>query len=311
MDQTVSNPEDRQAEIDGLKQELAAERAEILAIDIRRREAEARYKEIHERLAAALDENRRLKLRIEETPQIDYQALMEMQGKSAAFRDAEPSFHALYERVRPFSMTSIERLYAMHKATAYIVKADIPGAIVECGVWRGGSMMMAALTLLSLGDTTRRLVLFDTFEGLPMPDKEKDIDVLGNSNYDEWTRHRRTDASSDWACASLEEVQRNMTSTGYPFDKITFVKGLVQDTIPENSPDEISLLRLDTDWYASTVCELQNLYPRLSENGVLIVDDYGHLRGQRQAVDEYFSRQAVLLSRVDYSGRLMVKPAAR
>ncbi len=265
------------------------------------------------RLATAHDEIRRLQMKIDEMPQTDYQLLMEKQGKEAAFRDADPAFHALYERVKAFSMTSIERLYAMHKAAEYIVKARIAGDVVECGVWRGGSMMMAALTLLALGDTGRRLVLFDTFEGLPMPDKEKDVDLWGNSNYDEWTRHRRTDVSSDWACASLDAVRENIKSTGYPMDKVVCVKGMVQDTIATYLPEAIALLRLDTDWYESTACEMRLLYPRLHEQGPLIVDDYGHLKGQRQAIDEYFAEtgETLLLNRIDYSGRLAVKGPVR
>jgi O-methyltransferase len=295
--------------------ELSAEKADLLreikALDQRRRDVDAQFREAHESLAQANDEIRRLKIRIEELPEIDYQALMEQQAKLAAFRDAEPAFHALLERVRPFSMTSIERLYAMHKATEYVVSAAIPGDIVECGVWRGGSMMMAALSLLALGDKSRRLILFDTFEGLPKPDQDKDIDIWGHSNYNEWTRHQRSETSSDWACASLEEVRRNMESTGYPMENISFVKGMVQETVPSHVPEAIALLRLDTDWYASTACEMRYLYPRLREQGVLIIDDYGHLKGQRQAIDEYFAekREPVLLNRIDYSGRLVIKPA--
>jgi O-methyltransferase len=271
----------------------------------------AQYRETHDKLADALDHIRRLKIKVDEVPEIDYQLLMEKQGKEAAFQDADAAFHSLYERVKPFSMTSIERLYAMYKATDYVVKGSISGDIVECGVWRGGSMMMAALTLLARGVTNRRLFLFDTFEGLPKPDKEKDIDLWGHSNYDEWTRHRLSDTSSDWAYASLDEVRRNMESTGYPMDQIVFVKGMVQDTIIDNLPEAIALLRLDTDWYDSTVCEMRHLYPRVSEQGVLIADDYGHLKGQRQAIDEYIADNGenLLLNRIDYSGRLAIKPS--
>lgn len=284
--------------------------SELNALEHRRSEIDAQYRETHDRLADALDQIRRLKIKVEEVPQIDYQLLMEKQQKEAAFQDADAGFRPLYERVKPFSMTSIERLYAMYKATEYVVKAQIPGDIVECGVWRGGSMMMAAHALLSFGDTSRRLVLFDTFEGLPRPDKEKDVDLWGHSNYDEWTRHRRTDTSSDWAYASLEEVRHNMESTGYPMDRIVFVKGMVQETIANNLPEAIALLRLDTDWYESTVCELRYLYPRLRDQGVLIADDYGHLKGQRQAIDAYFAEngETLLLNRIDYSGRLALKP---
>jgi Macrocin-O-methyltransferase (TylF) len=264
---------------------------------------------LKDQLAGTLDENRRLSIRVNETPAIDYQLLMRQQHEEAAFRDADPAFMELYERVKPFSMTSTERLYAMYKATEYVSRAAIPGCIVECGVWRGGSMMLAALTLLRLGDTERKLILFDTFEGLPKPNQQEDIDIWGHSAYDEWTRHQRSDTSSDWACASLDEVRQNMVSTGYPVENLIFVKGMVQETLPQNRPNAVSLLRLDTDWYESTVCELQNLYPVLSNSGVLIVDDYGHLRGQRKAVDEYFAarKEVTLLHRIDYSARVMMK----
>jgi Macrocin-O-methyltransferase (TylF) len=264
---------------------------------------------LKDQLAGTLDENRRLSIRVNETPAIDYQLLMRQQHEEAAFRDADPAFMELYERVKPFSMTSTERLYAMYKATEYVSRAAIPGCIVECGVWRGGSMMLAALTLLRLGDTERKLILFDTFEGLPKPNQQEDIDIWGHSAYDEWTRHQRSDTSSDWARASLDEVRQNMVSTGYPVENLIFVKGMVQETLPQNRPNAVSLLRLDTDWYESTVCELQNLYPVLSNSGVLIVDDYGHLRGQRKAVDEYFAarKEVTLLHRIDYSARVTMK----
>ena len=264
---------------------------------------------LESRLAEALDEIRRLKIRLEEAPQIDYQLLMKQQDENAKFRDTDAAFMALYERVKQFSMTSLERLYAMYQATEYVCKAGIPGSIVECGVWRGGSMMMAALTLQALGDTSRSLLLFDTFEGLPKPNPTEDVDLWGHCAYNEWTRRRLTDESSDWAHASIEEVRENLGSTGYPPEKLEFIKGMVQNTLPRTSPETIALLRLDTDWYESTVCELNHLYPHLSDGGVLIVDDYGHMRGQRKAVDEYFSshNEVVLLNRVDYSGRVAIK----
>jgi hypothetical protein len=90
-----------------------------------------------------------------------------------------------------------------------------------------------------------------------------------------------------------------------------FVKGKVEDTIPASTPDRIAILRLDTDWYASTRHELEHLYPLLAPGGVLIIDDYGHWEGCRQAVDEYFASRnlQVLLNRVDYTGRIAVKLA--
>ncbi len=243
-------------------------------------------------------------------PPIDgYQLEMATYHLKTGMGDVDPDFFPPYERSRNYTMTSWERLYSLHSAVRYIVKANIPGDFLECGVWRGGSMMMAALTLLALGRTDRRLYLFDTFEGLPKPDQALDVDVWGNSGMEAWQPHRKSDESSDWAYASLEEVRANMESTGYPMDKVFFVKGMVEETLPAQAADQIALLRLDTDWYSSTRHELEHLYPRLSQNGILIVDDYGHFLGARKAVDEYFAalNMPPLLTRVDYAGRIAVK----
>jgi O-methyltransferase len=297
------------SEIDALQGQLTASGLAVDELQHQLRQARGQEREFHNRLVEALDEIRRLKIRVEELPEIDYQILMREQHERAAFQDTDAGFMPIFERVKGFSMTSIERLYAMYKATEYVCRAGIPGSIVESGVWRGGSMMMAALTLQALGDCSRQLILFDTFEGLPKPNDTEDVDLWGHSAYDEWTRHRFTDESSDWAAASLEEVRANLLSTGYPSEKLIFIKGMVQNTLLGTRLGNIALLRLDTDWYESTVCELQYLYPLLSENGVLIIDDYGHLRGQKKAVDEYFANrhEFLLLHRIDYSGRVTVK----
>ena len=98
-----------------------------------------------------------------------------------------------------------------------------------------------------------------------------------------------------------------MASTGYPLDRITLCKGMVEDTLPSQAPNEISILRLDTDWYDSTKHELEVLYPRLSPGGVLIIDDYGYWAGARKAVDEYFSLKPIMLMRLDNTGRIAIK----
>ena len=93
--------------------------------------------------------------------------------------------------------------------------------------------------------------------------------------------------------------------------RVEFVQGRVENTLPAAAPPEIALLRLDTDWYESTRHELEHLYPRLVDGGVLIVDDYGYWQGARQAVDEYFGEtgEAILLNRIDDTGRIAVKRA--
>jgi O-methyltransferase len=108
---------------------------------------------------------------------------------------------------------------------------------------------------------------------------------------------------------SEQAVRELVLSTGYPEERLHFVRGAVEETLPRHAPDRLALLRLDTDWYESTRHELENLYPRLSHGGVLLIDDYGHWEGCRRAVDEYFASHAppVLLNRVDYTARIAVK----
>jgi hypothetical protein len=210
--------------------------------------------------------------------------------------------------VKLYTMTTPERLFALIQAVKYVVKNDIPGDIVECGVWRGGSMMTVAKTLLDLGCSDRQLYLFDTFEGMPRP-QDVDVSYGGGDATKKFEKRRITENSSRWAYASLDEVERTMYETGYDKAKISFVKGKVEETIPDNAPPIISLLRLDTDWYESTRHELIHLYPRLSHGGVIIIDDYGHWLGAKKAVDEYIEQNNIclLLNRLDYTGRIGVK----
>ncbi len=254
-------------------------------------------------------ERRYAEMTLKEEHGFDHQRAAFQYHEKTGLKDTEPEFRALAERVRAFSMTSYERMYALYKAVDFIERAGIPGAIVECGVWRGGSMMLVAHRLLALGRSDRDLYLFDTYEGLPRPDETKDVDVWGNRAIDGWLPRQTSEESSHWAEASLEDVRANILSTGYPEERLHFVKGMVERTIPEGAPADIALLRLDTDWYASTKHEMEHLFPRLARNGVLIIDDYGHFEGARQAVDEYISAHnlPVLLNRIDYSGRLIVK----
>lgn len=237
----------------------------------------------------------------------DYQLLMSQQSLMAGLSDLDPDFHSLVEFVKPYTMTSIERLYDLYKSVEYVVKAKIPGDFLECGVWRGGSMMLVAKILVCLGDTSRKLYLFDTFEGHPKPDSELDVDLWGNRAVNEWVNYRKTDESSDWAFVSIEEVRSNMEKTGYPMASVEFVKGMVEKTAPTLHIEELALARLDTDWYESARVGLATFWPRLVPGGVLIIDDYGHYQGQRKAVDEYFAPNPVLLHRVDYSCRTVVK----
>ncbi len=212
-------------------------------------------------------------------------------------------------KVRAFTSSSPERIVGLMNAVKYVVANRIPGDFVECGVWRGGSTMVAALTFQAIGDTSREMFLFDTFEGMSAP---TDADVMfdGQKAADLLSKSAKVEGPANyWCIAGLADVTENLKSTGYPTSKVHFVKGKVEDTIPGRAPKQISILRLDTDWYESTAHELEHLYPLVSKNGIVIIDDYGHWQGARKAVDDYFAKKGFrpLLNRMDYTGRLLVK----
>lgn len=210
--------------------------------------------------------------------------------------------------VMPYTMTSVERINALIDAVRYVVANDIDGAIVECGVWKGGSAMATALALKGLGIDDRDIYLYDTFSGMPAPG-ENDVSYYGKKAIDTFNQRKTSEDSSWWAYSPIDEVRQNLYGTGYPENRIHFIEGKVEDTIPKNVPTSIALLRLDTDWYESTRHELVHLYPLLRKNGVLIIDDYGHFKGARKAVDDYLleNNVQILLNRIDYTGRVAIK----
>ena len=223
--------------------------------------------------------------------------------------DLPPHVEETIRRVRPYTMTTPQRIAALCDGVEHVVRREVPGAFVECGVWRGGSMMAAALTLLRLGVTDRDLYLFDTFRGMPPPsDQDKFSGYDGYSPMGHWRRRQREERN-EWHYVPADEVRRTVASTGYPPERLHLVEGMVEDTIPSRAPETIALLRLDTDWYESTRHEMEHLYPRLEPGGILLLDDYGHYEGARRAVEEYFGEHGgrPLLARVDYTGRVAVK----
>ena len=217
---------------------------------------------------------------------------------------------ALCQEVSAYTMTSVEAVVTLSAAVKHTTRAGVPGAFVECGVWKGGSMMAIARTLLNLGRNDAHLHLFDTFEGMTAP-TEHDLNRDGVSAQELLDDEQNQHDSLLWARAPLEAVRDAVTSVGYPESLVHLVQGRVEETLPMQAPDQIALLRLDTDWYESTRHELTHLYPRLEPGGVLIIDDYGWWRGARKATDEYFANhdQPPFLVRIDDSGRRMaVKP---
>jgi len=216
--------------------------------------------------------------------------------------------HAIVSEVTPFTSTGPDRIISLVNATKHIVKHNIEGVIIECGVWKGGSMMAILRTLKNLKVEDREVYLYDTFEGMSEPTAE-DKSIRGESALNAYN-----DDKDGWDkiiyYSSLDEVKENIATIGYTSENVHYVKGKVEDTISKDTlPDKIALLRLDTDWYESTKHELEFLFPKLVSGGIIIIDDYGHWEGCKKAVDEYFNKNNIniFLARIDYTGRIGVK----
>lgn len=232
--------------------------------------------------------------------------------------DLDESVRSIDRTVGPYTLTPVERIAALCTSVDYIIDHDIPGVFVECGLWRGGSLMAALLRLRQRGISDRDVIGFDTFVGMTEPTCE-DVDFKGRSMADSrlgraFTRTidainslGRITKSEVPMGVSRDEVFALLASTGYPRERIHLVEGPVEDTLPAHAPEAIALLRLDTDYYVSTRHELEHLYPRVPVGGVLIIDDYGRFQGARKAVDEYLNGHRILLQRVDYTCRLAIK----
>ena len=200
-------------------------------------------------------------------------------------------------------MTGRERVKALVQATAYVVQNKIEGAFIECGVWRGGSVMAMALALKDMGEV-REIYLYDTFSGMVAPSPAD-----GDAAQKLFSELRISADSSRWLFCPVEEVKGNLSRTGYPSERLHFIKGKVEETIPKTIPEKIALLRLDIDFYASTKHALIHLFPRVSPKGVVIFDDYGRWPGVKKAVDEYIADNNLnlILHDLDRQARLSLK----
>jgi O-methyltransferase len=216
----------------------------------------------------------------------------------------------ILELVRPYTMTSSDRVWSLLNTMNYINKAKIMGDIVECGVWRGGSAMVIASKLNEFKCLNRKLWLYDTFKGMTEP-SEFDVEAISNVSASELLSVNVKESGNNvWCIASKEDVINNLSKISFPLDMIELIEGDVCQTLKNIYPKNISLLRLDTDWYESTYKELEVLFPLLSSGGVCIIDDYGHWQGAKKAVDEYLNENNihVLLHKIDVTGRVFIKP---
>jgi O-methyltransferase len=219
--------------------------------------------------------------------------------------------YRIIQAVKSRTMTDENRIYNAIIAARYISENRIQGDIVECGVWRGGSMMAMAMALVKLEDSKRDLFLYDTYQGMTAP-TAIDIRFDGlTANYllEEENESKSFEYSKGvQAFASITDVEAGMESTNYPTSAIHYKVGDVLQTLNLNSHESVSLVRLDTDWYESTRHELEILWPKIVVGGILIIDDYDHWNGARQAADEFFRSLSVkpLLMAMN-SGRLVLK----
>lgn len=198
-----------------------------------------------------------------------------------------------------YSCCSKERLSFNIDAITSVNDRKIVGDIVEIGVYKGGSM----IAMMRADTQGRTFFLYDTYEGMTAP-TDADYDFNGYS-----AAHLMNTHESVKCISSLKEVQENVgRSTRTPADKLHYIVGDIMKTT--QYPEKIAVLRLDTDFYDSTKFELDNFYDRVSPGGIVIIDDYGHWKGCRKAVDEFLTAHTeITLTPIDYTGVYFQKPA--
>jgi O-methyltransferase len=161
------------------------------------------------------------------------------------------------------TMIGLERLNNIQYCIEEIILNNIPGDVIETGVWRGGATIFMRACLKAHEVTDRKVWVADSFEGLPMPNEERyPVDKDDNLH------------SYDFLRVSLESVKENFNRYGLLDEQVRFLKGWFKDTLPTAPIEKLSLMRLDGDMYESTMDSLSNLYPKLSMGGYVIIDDY-------------------------------------
>jgi len=190
----------------------------------------------------------------------------------------------------------------------YILDYNIEGALVECGVQTGKIEKIWINGLKRRNIKSRDIYMYDTFAGLTEP-SERDVGISnGMSSQDvfrEWNRHNVNDVNT-WCYCPLGKVMSDLYQLDYSSERLHFIKGDVRETLLDenNIPKKIAILRLDTDWYDSSKIELETMFKYLVPGGVLILDDYGYWKGQKDATDEFFknTKYEYLINQVNIAG---------
>jgi O-methyltransferase len=187
------------------------------------------------------------------------------------------------------TMVGTGRMQDVIKYATHIATSEIPGDFVECGTWKGG-LAMLMLAVIRTFDLEKSLYIYDTFTGMTQP-SPVDVSIDGTIATVEFTKHFELETgNADWCKAGIDLVSNNLRSVDPTFLRhVKLISGKVEETLEyeKNIPNAIALLRLDTDWYESTLVELRKLWGRVVSRGIIIVDDYHYWNGQKQAVDEF------------------------
>jgi O-methyltransferase len=191
------------------------------------------------------------------------------------------------------TMAGSKRLNNVQYCVTEVLRQNIPGDLIETGVWRGGTCILMRAILKAYGDSTRRVWVADSFEGLPKPD--------GRYEQDNSDRHWE---AKDVLGIPLAQVQANFARYGLLDEQVQFLSGWFKDSLPTAPIQELSILRLDGDMYSSTMDALQSLYPKLCGGGYAIIDDYGAVPGCRQAVEDYRRQHDITepVEAIDWTG---------
>jgi O-methyltransferase len=192
------------------------------------------------------------------------------------------------DQIKKYTKSTVARLKSMVDALTAIEAEGIAGDVVECGVWRGGNIMLARMLAPS-----RVCWLYDTFDGMTEPDPDLDVKCPERGEGRAIDRYRNYLVEGrKWDSVSVDDVAQGFAELGISLDRVHFVAGPVETSLDTVAPLRIAILRLDMDWHLPTKVALQKLYPRIVPGGFLIVDDYGHWAGCKKAVDDYFRTAA-------------------
>ena len=215
----------------------------------------------------------------------------------------------ILKTISKYSMTPKIRIFNLIQSLKHVKQKNIDGDFVECGVWKGGNIILFKKFLdMDFKNKNKTIYAYDTFEGMTEPTTD-DYDLRNNENASQILKKDKNKKSNAWGVCTIENVKRNILNETENLNNIKFIKGKVEDTLNEekNLPLKISILRLDTDWYLSTKKELEVMFNRVSPGGIIIIDDYGHWSGSKKAVDEFFKDKYVWMHYVDYACRLIIK----